>query len=141
MTDAKTTLFDLAALFSKPVLFSDVRIDPSTLPPGLRAYELRHADDDICRPSTVEKHVTVNFYGTVISDTPIELTRTSHSYANYDEREYSPVGTGEFALGELGALTPEQYAKGEYEFPGIEPNAGARKNSRTNPTHRTDMSR
>lgn len=46
-------------------LFSDYRVDNSTVPVGLTPYEIRHGDDD-SQPCTIEPSVLVNFYGTII---------------------------------------------------------------------------
>jgi hypothetical protein len=116
MTDATATTYDLFALYGKPVLFSDVRIDPNTLPAGLHAYELRHSDDDISQPVSLENHVAVNFFGTIISSSPIELTQTRHSYANYDEKDYQPVGADSFTLDDFGSLSLNQYINRQYEL-------------------------
>lgn len=40
--------------------------------PGLFYYEVRHGDD-WGRPVTIEKHVLVNFWGTVVATAPLEL--------------------------------------------------------------------
>ncbi len=74
MTNAKDTTYDLAVLFDNPVMFSEIRIDPNTLPSGLHVYELRHADDDWGQPISLEQHVGVNFFGNVISQIEIPFT-------------------------------------------------------------------
>lgn len=60
-------------LFEQDCLFTDKRIDKRTLPKGLHAYDIRHGDDG--DPSTLEKNVCVNFYGTVVTSEPIALGR------------------------------------------------------------------
>ena len=42
---------------------------------GLCRYEVRHSDNDICRPSTVETSVVVNNYGTFYTRTPLPVER------------------------------------------------------------------
>lgn len=36
-------------------------------------YDIRHADDDWCKPATLEHYVWANWYGSIIVDTPIQF--------------------------------------------------------------------
>lgn len=36
-------------------------------------YDIRHSDNDWCDPATLERQVLVNWFGTIILDTPIEF--------------------------------------------------------------------
>ena len=60
-------------ILGKPALFSEWRIDHSTVPPGLHLYELRHEDEDWGTPCQVARGVLVNFYGTVLTAEPLKL--------------------------------------------------------------------
>jgi hypothetical protein len=104
MTNAKDTTFDLAALFSNPVIFTDIRIDPSTLPAGLHAYELRHSDDDWGQPTSLEEHVGVNYFGTVISQSEIPFDG------------FKQINEGDFKVDPYESATLEQYLAGDYEL-------------------------
>ena len=42
---------------------------------GLHRYEVRHADDDICRPCTVENSVIVNHYGTFYTKAALTIKK------------------------------------------------------------------
>ena len=60
-------------IFDVPGLFSNGRIDPTTIPEGMYVYDLRGSDDDPGQPITVENHVTVNHAGSVITAKPLDL--------------------------------------------------------------------
>ena len=61
-------------------LFTDVRIDPSTIPEGRFMYCIRHSDNDWGAPRTIEPRVVVNFFGTVILDKEIEFPNPNDKY-------------------------------------------------------------
>ncbi len=58
--------FDPVELFNRPALFTNERVDRETVPEGLFAYDIRHGDDD-GRAVTVEKTVSINHMGTLIT--------------------------------------------------------------------------
>ena len=60
-------------IFDVPGLFSNGRIDPTTIPEGMYVYDLRGSDDDPGQPITVENHVTVNHAGSIITAKPLDL--------------------------------------------------------------------
>ena len=64
---ASTLSYDTVTIFGKPALFSDYRIDRSTIPPELHMYELRHEDDDWSTPCQIARGIFVNFFGTILS--------------------------------------------------------------------------
>jgi hypothetical protein len=104
MTDAKAITYDLAILFGKPVLYVDMRIDPNSLPPGLYTYDLRHSDDDWSQPATLEKQVTVNYFGTVISQSEMQLDG------------FLQINEGDFKTDPYETVTLDQFLAGDYEL-------------------------
>ena len=70
--DAKTESFDYVELFDRPALFHNCRIDPDTVPEGIYRYEIRD-DGDNGYACEIAEHITVNFMGTILTDTPIDL--------------------------------------------------------------------
>ena len=54
-------------------LFSDVRIERSTVPEGKYQYEIGGDDDSGGEPARVQAGVWVNFFGTLICDQPLPL--------------------------------------------------------------------
>lgn len=59
--------FTVIKIFDKPIVFTEKRIDRSTLPYGCCSYEIRHSDNDCDKPAALENDVYVNFYGTAIT--------------------------------------------------------------------------
>lgn len=57
------------------MLFTDTRIDPSTVPKGMYRYEVRHDDDQQGIPRQIANWILVNFWGTLISNSPIHLEK------------------------------------------------------------------
>lgn len=75
--------FEQIRLFDKTVLFTPERIDDKYIPKGIYKYELRH--DDECQGTIRElsTKILVNYWGTIISNKPIQLDRDG--YREIDE--------------------------------------------------------
>ncbi len=71
--DAATSRFEQAELFEQTVLFTDLRVDPGTVPAGLHRYEIRHSDADWDQPCQLARHILVNHFGTIRTNDPIQL--------------------------------------------------------------------
>ena len=56
--------------------FTKVRIKPRSVPKDKFMYEIRHASWGNHHHYTIEPRVMVDFYGTLITDTPIEFPNT-----------------------------------------------------------------
>ena len=82
--------FELMELFGKTVLFTNMRVDRSTVPEGLYVYELRDEDctGDICE---IKPFIMVNHWGTIICKEPIELD-TKWNSKFVDEGDYCYLG-------------------------------------------------
>lgn len=82
--------FELMELFGKTVLFTNMRVDRSTVPKELYVYELRDEDctGDICE---IRPFVMVNHWGTIICKEPIELDIKWNSKF-VDEGDYCYLG-------------------------------------------------
>lgn len=65
--------YEIVLFLGKPALLANDRLDKSTVPEGLHCYELRHADDDWGEPCQLAKQIGVNFYGTLLTNEPIQL--------------------------------------------------------------------
>jgi hypothetical protein len=59
-------------------LFSDLCVDITTIPKGLIPYNIRHSDDDDSVPVTVETFVAVNYFGTILVNTPLDFGCRAH---------------------------------------------------------------
>ena len=73
--NAREEQYEHAELFGKPALFTDLRIDRSTVPEGFFCYDLRGSDYDPGKPVTVENQVAVNHAGTVLTAEPITIPK------------------------------------------------------------------
>lgn len=71
--DATKELFEHVELFGKPALFTNARIDVSTIPLGFYCYNLRGSDYDPGRPVTLELHVGVNHAGAVLTPEKVKI--------------------------------------------------------------------
>lgn len=70
-TNHETLTAEIVELFGQKALFTNGRVPLSAVPKGLYRYELR--DDGNGNFSTVENNVIVNFAGTVITKSPLDL--------------------------------------------------------------------
>ena len=64
--DAKNEIFEHIELFDSPAMFTNARVDRSTVPERLFCYDIRGSDDDPGALCVMENHVLVNHAGTVI---------------------------------------------------------------------------
>ena len=80
--------FEAFDILGRSALFTDSRVDRESIPEGYYAYDLRGCDDDPGYPATVENHVMVNFTGTVITRTPIELPENGYICLSDDDWGY-----------------------------------------------------
>lgn len=54
-------------------LITEFRVDRSRDTEGKNLYDIRHSDEDWCDPATVKDNVVVNWFGTIITFSPIDL--------------------------------------------------------------------
>lgn len=71
--DAQKVTYQEVAIFDRPALFTECRIDRATMPEGVYRYELRHGDEDWGEPRELARNLMVNFYGTVLTREPFQL--------------------------------------------------------------------
>ena len=71
--DAEKVTYQEVTILGIPALFTDHRIDRTTVPEGMCRYELRHADEDWSEPITLSRSIVVNYYGTVLTREPLQL--------------------------------------------------------------------
>lgn len=63
--------FERVEVFGKPALFTDLRVDRSTVPAGYHVYDVRGSDSDCGKLNTLERRVLVNHAGTVVAFEPL----------------------------------------------------------------------
>ena len=85
--DAMKVEYEPFYLFGHDCLYTDMRIDRRSMPKGMYAYDLRHGDDGI--PCTLEKHVVVNHFGTVLSTRPFSLPKEGYKCIGEDDYSFS----------------------------------------------------
>ena len=71
--DAEKLTYQEVTILGKPALFTECRLDRTTVPEGVYRYELRHADEDWGEPITLSRSILVNYYGTVLTREPFQL--------------------------------------------------------------------
>ena len=69
-------------------VFTELRVDKSTIPEGVNCYELRHGDDD-SYPITLEENVRVNYFGAVLMADKMELGQAGYVDISYDDFGFS----------------------------------------------------
>lgn len=89
--NAMTEDYEHIELFEKPALFSNFRIDRSTVPDGWHCYDIRGSDDDPGDLSTVEFRVIVNHSGTILCPEEIAFP---------EKKNYRPINGDINFLGE-----------------------------------------
>ncbi len=83
--------FELMELFGQTVLFTNMRVDRSTVPQDLYVYDVRHDDDCTGEICEIKPSVMVNHWGTIICKEPIEMDEFWHSKF-VDKDDYSYLG-------------------------------------------------
>jgi hypothetical protein len=56
-----------------PALFSELRLERASVPWQFHVYEAGYVGTDVLMPAFVERHVSVNFRGTLITTRPLNL--------------------------------------------------------------------
>ena len=93
--DARNEIFEHIELFDSPAMFTNARVDRSTVPEGLFCYDVRGSDNDPGELCTIENHVLVNHAGTVIGAVDYRL----------ENSDYKTIGDGINFLGDEIPLT------------------------------------
>ena len=65
-------------------VFTELRVDKSTIPEGVNCYELRHGEDD-SYPAAIEQSVRVNYFGAVLMTDKMELGEDGYVELTFDD--------------------------------------------------------
>lgn len=84
--NANEIIYDEITILGTPALFTDWRVDRSTVPPSMFLYEVRHADEDWGDPCQLSRGILVNFYGSVLTSEPMELSE--RGYLDFDNKDW-----------------------------------------------------
>lgn len=85
--NAKEITWEKVKVLDKEGLFTELRVDRSTVPEGWYMYEVRHDDNSWGDPVEIAKGILVNHFGTLLVKEPIELTpfpETGNDYRYID---------------------------------------------------------
>lgn len=82
--DVNALHYEQIDIFNKHVLFTPSRIDRGSVPKGVYCYEVQHDDAHRGIITMIGPHITVNFWGTILSSQKIGLDR--NGYRGIDEK-------------------------------------------------------
>lgn len=91
-------------------IFTELRVDKSTIPEGMNCYELRHGDDD-GYPAALETGVRVNYFGAVLMTDKMEMGENGIVELSYDDFGFTgeDLSVTEFLLN-YGEMEPEAFS-------------------------------
>lgn len=112
--NAMEETYEEVTVLGKPMLFTCLRIDRGSVPKGYFLYEVRHDDDQRGDPVQIANWIMVNHWGTLISNRPIKLEKSSvvnNAYRDIDpETDWNYEGV-ECTLKEYMAKHPPKKEK------------------------------
>lgn len=85
--DASKERFEAVEILEIPGLFTTERIDRTTVPKGMYAYDMQASEEDWSQPCLIGRHITVEHFGTVLTASPVPLSQNG----------YRDLATGDFA--------------------------------------------
>ncbi len=71
-------------IWDRKVLFTELRVDKSTMPENVYCYAMRHGDDDSF-PVTLERNVAANYFGSILTTEPFDLGKSGYLAIDYDD--------------------------------------------------------
>jgi len=90
--DAGKAKFEAVEILGIPGLFTTRRVDRSTIPKGMYAYDMQTSEADWSQPCLLARHITVEHFGTVLTASPIALPNSG----------YCDLQAGDFTLDSHG---------------------------------------
>lgn len=76
--NAGTARFEEVEILGIPALFTTLRVDRTTVPKGMYAYDMQTDPEDWSQPCLLGQHITVEHFGTVLTASPIHLPETGY---------------------------------------------------------------
>lgn len=91
-------------------IFTELRVDKSTIPEGMNCYELRHGDDD-SYPAALETGVRVNYFGAVLMTDKMEPGENGVMELSHDDFGFTgeDLSVTEYLLN-YGETEPEAFS-------------------------------
>lgn len=108
MENARELKYEGLELFGQTVMFTCLRIDRSTVPEGLFAYDLRHDDNCDGKICEAAPYIMVNHWGTILCREPIAMPDSKYRAVTEDDYSY----TGE-------EIALDDYLAGQTEAEGM----------------------
>ena len=69
-------------------IFTELRVNKSTIPKGLNCYELRHGDDD-SYPAALEQGVKINYFGAVLMTDKMETGQDGYVPLEFEDFSFT----------------------------------------------------
>lgn len=86
--DVNQEIFSEVEIAGYQALFTELRVDKSTVPEGVYCYELRHGDDDSF-PANLEENVRVNYFGAVLISEKAQMNQYGCVDLTYEDFGYT----------------------------------------------------
>lgn len=97
--NAREITWEKVRVLEQEGLFTELRVDRSTIPEGWYMYEVRHDDNNWGDPVEIARGILVNHFGTLLVKDPIELEpfqETGNDYRYIDpEKDWYHFGETE----------------------------------------------
>mgnify|MGYP004451723911 FL=1 len=108
--DVGTEQFQEVEIKGHRALFTELRVDKSTIPEGMNCYELGHGDDDRY-PAALELNVRVNYFGAVLMTDKVEFGQEEYVSLEYDDFGFTgeTLSATEYLLN-YGEMEPENFS-------------------------------
>ena len=65
--DARKEHYEAVEILGIPGLFTTLRVDRTTIPKGVYAYDMQTSEQDWSQPCLLARHITVEHFGTVLT--------------------------------------------------------------------------
>ena len=82
--DIRSHMLSEVEIYGRLALFTDLRVKRDKLPDDIYCYDMRHGDD-MGEPVTVEDHVTVNHFGTILTTIPMDFGGSDYLPVDYEK--------------------------------------------------------
>lgn len=103
--DAAKEEYELVEIDGHPVLFTNMRLDRSTVPEGIYCYDVRDSDELDGSMAEIRPHVLVNHWGTILCRDPFPLDGRE----SYEPEDWNFLGE-DMTLAEFMSAAPEELA-------------------------------
>ena len=105
--NAGTARFEEVEILGIPALFTTLRVDRTTVPKGMYAYDMQTDAEDWSQPGLLARRILVEHFGTVLTASPIPLPEKG--YLDLSPGDFQEQGAGQLTVAEFEAkqLSPD----------------------------------